>query len=683
MKFLSMSRIYLPAIIVFSIFLVGFLPPKSLRNKAVKPARNFTIFDVPIVQAQQSALYSSSAYLIGQENYEECEQMLRKWGHRFPQDPGVPYDLACIRSLRGQIEPAFHYLEKSIRLGFGNVEHIKRDDDLTNLREDPRFEKMLKMAEGTPESKPLVKVPEPVPAEASEGTVIMKAENLGYQGNYRIFLGVLEKENAGKGKPITNRKDTVGKLLQEWYEKGEAAGNAGDFYDNHDNGHSSMRYRDYPQLTKIEYAQPLKDRRLHYGLQNNMLFNAVVLGNSSTAHTSSPQWRSQARHGLTIPGGAALLALQYRSNHLYFYPEHKDYDPGHNREGKGGYGDVFPANNPYFIVSQGSSGSDRAFMDAVAATLSAFRPETKSALIKEGLLMPTVQMIFRRSNKIVKTSNDYFSGIAHPTVFQSTELDTEAMIKLANSIAPDEIPELPIIRVVEEMEDKPGVDYFDAVPRQRIFDSPQSICRFHRTVQQDYKITLEALPSSDDTKLKDLEYKWVILRGDCRLIEIENPSAQSTAISISWHDRRKIHPDSEMESNRVDIGLFIKSSSGKYWSAPAFFSINHPDNQIRKYADDGRILSIEYTSKNYTDPRIDTPAEWTDYYLYDEKCNNNLLGWKRERQGKETQKFTPKGLLVLKEDKEGKPLETKKVEYFHEEVQKGNFRIRQRPQESK
>ena len=678
MRFPKMSRIFLPILLLLSLLLAGFLPPKMLREKAVKPAREFTIFDVPVVQAQQSAVYSRSAFLIGQEKYEECEQMLRKWGHRFPQDPGVPYDLACIRSLRGQIEPAFHYLEKSIRLGFGNVEHIKRDDDLTNLRDDPRFEEMLKLAEDTPKSKPLMKVPEAIPAEASGGKVVLKAENLGYEGNYRIFLGVLEKEDAGKEKPITNRKDAVGKLLQEWHEKGEAAGNAGDFYDNHDNAHSVMRYRDYPQLTRIEYAQPLKDRRLHYGLQNNMLFNSVVLGNSSTAHTSSPQWRSQARHGLTIPGGASLLALQYRSNHLYFYPEHRDYDPGHNREGKGGYGDVFPANNPYYIVSQGSSGSDRAFMDAVAATLAAFHPDTKTALVEKGLLMPTVQMIFRRSNKMVKSSNDYFTGIAHPTVFQSTDLDTEAMMKLANSLKADDIPELPIIHVVEETEDKPGIDYFEAGPRQRIFDSPQSICRFHRTVQRDYEITLEALPSQEDTILKDLEYKWVILRGDCSLIDIESPKAQSTKITISWHDRRAIHPDSDMESNRVDICLFVKKKNGKHWSAPAFFSINHPDNQNRKYAEDGRILSIEYSPGNYTDPRIDTPAEWTDHYLYDEKCNNKLLGWKRVRKGEKSQKFTPEGLLVLKTAEPGEPMETTRVEYYHEEVQEGKFRIRQR-----
>ena len=55
------------------------------------------------------------------------------------------------------------------------------------------------------------------------------------------------------------------------------------------------------------------------------------------------------------------------------------------------YGDVYPANTPYVITSQGSSGSDQVFLSAVACTLAAFRPETKELLVRTGTLMPTVQ----------------------------------------------------------------------------------------------------------------------------------------------------------------------------------------------------------------------------------------------------------------------------------------------------
>lgn len=669
-------------ILLFSAFVLfaGFLPPKVLREKAIPPQRKLTVFDIPIILTQQNAIYSRSAALIGEKKYEECEDMLRKWGHQFPQDPGVPYDIACIRSLKGEIDQSFYYLEKSIRLGFGRVDHIKRDDDLTNLREDPRFQKMLELAEKTPPGKPLVNIPPPVPAKSSDGQVVLEGGNLGYHGLYQVFLGHLDSEEAGKGNPITRRKDAVGELLTQWHQEGMAAGNIGDFYDNHDADHSLMRFRDYPQLTQIEYAQPLKDRRLHYGLQNHLLFDSVVIGNSSTAQTSSVQWRSQVRHGLTIPGGAMLLAVQYRSNHLYFYPEHRDHDPGHNKSGPGGYGDVFPANAPYYVISQGSSGSDRDFMNAFAATLAAFQPETKKVLKEEGLLMPTLQMIFRRSNKMLENPEDYFSGIAHPTVFESKDINTEAMVRLANSLAADDVPPLPVLYVTEETEDKPGVDYFDVGPRQRIFDSPQSICRFHRTVQRDYRVLLKADTSDKEISKDDLEYKWVVLRGDSDRIKIIKPCADSTEVVISWHDRLPIHPGSEMESNRVDIGLFIKRKESIHWSSPAFFSITHPDNQKRIYDDDGKVLSIEYSAENYTDPRMDTPAQWTDTYKYDDKTGE-LLGWSRLHKGKEPELFTAEGLLVLEKESDRSPKLTTGVTYFHEEIRKGVYRIRQKNDE--
>ena len=176
----------------------------------------------------------------------------------------------------------------------------------------------------------------------------------------------------------------------------------------------------------------MKRRNLHNGLQSQLIYNAIVLGNSSTALTQGPLWRSQPRHALTLPGGAARLAVQYRSNHIYFYPEHRDHDPGHN--GKDGFGDVFPANTPYFVISQGSSGSDRPFMEAFAATLAAFRPDTKTRLRKNGLITPTLQMLFRRTSKLVENESDYFKGKAHPTVFKSENIDLTKMVKRAHAL---------------------------------------------------------------------------------------------------------------------------------------------------------------------------------------------------------------------------------------------------------
>jgi hypothetical protein len=52
---------------------------------------------------------------------------------------GSPYNVCCMYSQLGQIEPAIAYLKKSIAKGFVNWMHMKGDPDLDNIRKDPRF----------------------------------------------------------------------------------------------------------------------------------------------------------------------------------------------------------------------------------------------------------------------------------------------------------------------------------------------------------------------------------------------------------------------------------------------------------------------------------------------------------------------------------------------------------------
>ena len=170
-----------------------------------------------------------------------------------------------------------------------------------------------------------------------------------------------------------------------------AAGNHGDLYDNRDGDHSNLAPVSLPQLTYVEYAAAARDARAHHGINANHFFNAITFGNSSTAIVGTAFWRSQGRLALTDGNAPRSLFRHYATNHIYLYPEHRDHDPKH--------GDVFPANTPYFVMSQGSSGSDKPFLRAVGSILAAFRPEVKAFLRTANLIAPTVQMILRRGQK--------------------------------------------------------------------------------------------------------------------------------------------------------------------------------------------------------------------------------------------------------------------------------------------
>lgn len=54
-------------------------------------------------------------------------------------DPDLLYNAACSSALAGRPEAALGFLERSVAAGFGNVEGLKKDADLTSLHADPRW----------------------------------------------------------------------------------------------------------------------------------------------------------------------------------------------------------------------------------------------------------------------------------------------------------------------------------------------------------------------------------------------------------------------------------------------------------------------------------------------------------------------------------------------------------------
>ena len=137
---------------------------------------------------------------------------------------------------------------------------------------------------------------------------------------------------------------------------------------------------------------------------------------------------------------------------------------------------TYPANTPYYVISQGSSFSDKPFMEAFAAAMAAFTPEVKRLLVTRQALVPTLQMILRATQRTVKQPDDYLTGAAHPVVFDVRDLNVEAMVRMANALTPEQIPPLVTLRTLKDAQTEPGVDYFDMRP-EGLFDTPFAIAR--------------------------------------------------------------------------------------------------------------------------------------------------------------------------------------------------------------
>ncbi len=605
---------------------------------------------------KQSPSYKYAAFnkrlreVIPKKDWAAMEKICTEAIKMFPDSPRFHYDLACAQALQGKSVQAIDSLNKAVELGFRNVIHLAKDQDLQSLHNMPEFKAVIeKIAEIQKNLKP---------SEVKNGVALIEARNLLFNpqtGTLHCMFTLPAKP--GKDVPVvrTNKNDVSGQKINTWFREGTAAGNYGDFYDNMDGDHSNMNYRAFPQLTRIEYGPMMKARGDDKAMDSWIFFNGNVIGNASMAgHYSLP------RTAQDNMGRITLQYLQYINNHIYVYPEHRDHDPPENDKGEG-RGDTFPANTPYCIISQGSSGSDRPFMDAVARTFAAFNPEVKEILSKNNLLIPTVQMIFRSTLNTFEKPEEYLTGKAHPTVFRKEDMNPGKMIDMAHGITKEYIPPLVQLEVKEEDTARQWIDYFDIYKNQVLFNTPCAIARVMRSKNYSFKITVSAEKSRDINNRK-LTYHWTVLRGDADRISIKpkNGDGSVAEITVPYHTRKPVPSRPEIESNRVDIGVFV--NNGEYYSAPGFITFFFLDHEIREYDENHRIISIDYNAgkKRYVDPIVSAKKNWKDVYQYSE--DGTLLGWKRFR-GEMSQDFTAEGGLIQSRDEQGRPLSAKKVEY--------------------
>jgi hypothetical protein len=524
-----------PLFVLVATFFAGIISlGKVIAQPAAEPNKP-PLFEYPARAEAARQLMLQGVLRARLADWENAESLCLKATEIAPFLADAHYNLACIQNLREKPAEAYASLDAAISAGFADAEHLARDDDWKSQREKPEFAARLKKLR---EKQPLAAPAEIKSTPVKDGVAVVSADNASWDPQTGLIRVAFSSAENAPTAAIVEGQGEVGKKLREWFAEGSAAGHQGDYYDNCDRDHSTMNRKSFPQLTFIEYS-PEVAKQTGYGLQIDRLYNGVVLGNSSTAQTAGFNWRSNPRIAYLRAGGINALVRQYASNHLYFYPEHRDHDPGHNGPGEG-YGDVYPTNSPYMVISQGSSGSDQAFLNAFAATLAAFRPEVKQKLIAEGAMAPTLQIIFRRSNKQTPDLNAYFTGIAHPTVFEGKEIDTLRMIELAHNLTLETLPPLAALKVVAEERAVPGRDYFDIGERERLFDTPSAAARIWRSTagKRKYLLTSEGSRSLTAAPLK---FRWVLLRGDPQAVEIKplDEAGSRAEISLKWQPRRQ------------------------------------------------------------------------------------------------------------------------------------------------
>lgn len=449
---------------------------------------------------------------------------------------------------------------------------------------------------------------------------------------------------------VTTRTDAAGGLLQEWFKAGTAAGNAGDYYDNRDGGHSPLDLTRYPQLRPILYLESQREQKKDYGpaaeIRPETVIGNASLSGSAVGGASIPRLFYSTREGM------AFLAGQYLANQLYVYPEHQDHDPA--GVGLSGYGDLYTTNTPYLLISQGSSGSDQALLNAVAMTFASFLPAVKEELRRQKLLMPVVQQILRSSLKTVKEREDYLTAVAHPAVFAAEAIDEEKMMRTAQAMTLKTLPPIFHLELVRESPvPRPGIDFFEGPGHESesLADQGMVIARVFRGTAREREITVR-VARVQEWAGRPLQIHWRVLRGDAEAVTItRSETAPEATIRAKWTDPGWPVPGSPgLRSRRVEIGVF--ADNGETYSPPCFVTFYFLPNEQRRYDQQDRIRSVDYGYAGaFTDVTLTSTKPWRDLYHYD-KNSGTLTGWTREEKEKPPVEFDAEGRLL----QDGTPL---------------------------
>lgn len=628
----------------------GAAEEKETSPSAVQSA--FTVFDAPAMSRMLSVVFGA----LGAGRFDDAEKGMREIIGRYPDQPQNYYLLATILSTRNNIKGSLEALSLAIDKGFGNAGMLQKDPNLKAARVDPTFQELAEKIIQKQATAPRGDGHRTAPSPLRDGTALVSLDNTLWVPRFHVLLSRFDVDRQEpRSAKVQFGNSPVTEQLNVWFQQGKAAGNSGDLYDNRDRQHSTLWPDDYPQLSFIRYGEEAMRSSIDYGLNDVILYNAVTFGNSSTAITTGPFWRSQARLGLTQPSGIGKLFLQYIRNHLYIYPAVTDYGETH--------GDVLTANTPYVIISDGKSGSDLPFLNAIASILAAFRPDVKDYLKAQNLIVPTVQMIFRAGQKPVHGAEDYLTYKAHPPVFSNRNIDLFKMIKLAQNLEIPNIPSMVELEVIGESVSRKGIDDFSSFRTETLHDTPGAITRAIHSTAYGKAITI----SAEKTKVPEgqtLTYHWVVLRGDAERITIspKNETGSIVEITVPWHDPFYAPERPDIKSNRVEIGAFVHN--GHHYSAPAFVNFLFPANQRREYNANSQIVLIDHNDpgiqSRYADPQIFMRRSWKDEYRYDK--DGNLLGWRRSIGGR-SEEFTRDGARISERDTYGRPVVAEIMRY--------------------
>ena len=81
----------------------------------------------------------------GEKRYADAVEAVQAGLAHKPDHPGLHYNYACFATLAGDTgDQTFEHLRRSVELHPSFGEQAPKDDDFSDVRDDPRFERALR-----------------------------------------------------------------------------------------------------------------------------------------------------------------------------------------------------------------------------------------------------------------------------------------------------------------------------------------------------------------------------------------------------------------------------------------------------------------------------------------------------------------------------------------------------------
>jgi len=123
-------------------------PCSALRDRLDRIGQTFLVDFYRVVTQRQPENIEALAELaqahtrLGQ--WETGLELDRRLARLLPEDPTIQYNLCCSLALTQRTLESLEVLEHAIGLGYDDVDYLLEDPDLTALRDQPRFQELVR-----------------------------------------------------------------------------------------------------------------------------------------------------------------------------------------------------------------------------------------------------------------------------------------------------------------------------------------------------------------------------------------------------------------------------------------------------------------------------------------------------------------------------------------------------------